>query len=130
MNTEVVLMELPDEPATSNAFAAFYSLSPAGRVAAAARLVRLLRRERRRVGRRFLRSLGADVRFGCDGGETPDVECHLLTLTGWIVWLERRYGLKALSAAPPVVAHLRRAEREGIRPDRRSRTERQRRSRF
>ena len=102
-----------------NAFAAFYALSPAGRKAAAVGLVALLERSRRRMTRRVHAAYELDYRWGGDGGNTDDIESHIQTLTGWIVWLEDRYQLR-----PPakLLAHIRDEERKQVLPDARDAT--------
>lgn len=108
----------------ANAFAAFYALSPAGRSAAAVRLVALLKRARRRAVRRYFHALELDFLHWAHDGNTEDHESHLQTLTGRILWLEVRYNLRPSAR---LLAHLRDEEQEQITPHTRdtSRTRRQ-----
>ncbi|MBP3960951.1 hypothetical protein J8F10_37495 [Gemmata sp. G18] len=111
-------------PTTPNAFASFYSLSPTERVAAAVRLVAVLKRERRRVQKLHSNAIKRDIVFGCQGGETDDIHCHLLTLTEWVMWLERRYGFTPVEPPGPLLTHLRSERREQIGRDERPKVER------
>lgn len=102
-----------------NAYASFYALSPAERKAAAVRLVALLKRSRRRMVRRLHAAYELDYRFGSDGGNTEDIESHIQTVTGWIVWLENRYRLRPSAR---LLAHIRGEERKQVLPDERDTT--------
>ncbi|VTS00824.1 unnamed protein product [Gemmata massiliana] len=111
-------------PPAPSAFAAYYSLSAPERVAAAVRLIRILKRSRKQMLRRTLHSQRLDIKFGCHGGYTQDYECHALTLTRWVMWLERRYGLEPKRTPRSLLEHLRREERESIRRPERQTVER------
>jgi hypothetical protein len=80
-------------PTERNAAAAFYALTPAERVSAAVRLIRVLWRELERLDELYRRALEQDIKYGCRDGDTYDIQSQILSLMQCVMWLERRYDL-------------------------------------